>query len=66
MWYEVEVEVLECNMIEMLVSDGELQVWVPFGHFGPDSEINEESNEGDLGILQIPDWLAIEEGLIDP
>jgi hypothetical protein len=64
-WYEVEVEVLEVGSDYLLVSDGEVDVQVPFDHIGPDSEITEESCEGDSGVLQIPDWFAIDEGMIE-
>ena len=64
-WYETEVEVIGRSSDALLILDGDLEVWVPHEKIGPDSEITEESCEGESGLIQIPDWLAIDEGLVE-
>ncbi len=64
-WYEVEVEVLEVGSDYLLVTDDDLEFQVPFEHIGPESEITEDTYEGDCGVLQVPDWFAIDEGLVE-
>jgi hypothetical protein len=62
--YESEVEVLGHGDGELLISDGDVEVWIPYEHIDVDSEINEDSCEGDTGVIMIPDWLAEDTGLI--
>lgn len=42
--------------------DGD-EVWIPKSQPDDDSELTEDSDEGDCGTLVIPQWLADEKGI---
>lgn len=61
---EVNVEVLVIRSEAVLVTDGDTETWIPYSLIGPGSDIGVDSNVGDGGTLELPEWKALEEGLI--
>ena len=45
-----------------LLFDGTKEAWVPKSQIESDSEITEDSEEGDEGELVVSDWIASEKG----
>jgi len=43
------------------IEDGETPEWIPKSQLGEQSTI---VGEGDVGVLSLPEWLAIERGLL--
>ena len=60
----IDVDVLRVGDGALLVSDGDQEVWIPFGLINKESDITAESKAGDSGILVIPEWKAYELDLI--
>lgn len=63
--FEEEVEVIKKADKAMLVrpeEDEEKDGWVPYSLIDEESTINEDSDEGDTGVLIIPQWKADELG----
>jgi len=58
---EVEVEVKIERPASVLVTDGEVDVWIPKSLIGETSDVQ---GEGDSGMLLIPEWKAKDAGLI--
>lgn len=42
----------------VLIDDGDMEVWLP------ESQIEDEHVDGDLVVFTIPEWLALDKGLI--
>lgn len=61
---ECEVTVVRQGDAAVLVTDGTVERWVPFSLIDEDSEIDENSDPEDEGILVIPQWKAEELGLV--
>jgi len=55
---EITVEIKAETELAYLVSDGDLEMWIP------KSQIEEFDRSGDIATFQIPEWLAEEKGLI--
>lgn len=63
--WEGEVEVIKMADKAMLIrpdEDEEKEGWVPFSLIDAESTINEDSGDGDTGVLIIPNWKAEELG----
>jgi len=63
--WEGEVEVVKVAEKALLVrpdEDEEKEGWVPFSLIDEESTINEDSGDGDTGVLIIPNWKAEELG----
>lgn len=50
--------------IEVRPEDEERAVWIPISQIDEDSDLSEHSEEGEVGDLIIPQWLAQEKELI--
>lgn len=61
---EVSVEVKAKTASAFLVSDGSVDVWIPFSLIDEESTLDQEAKVGDTGELLIPEWKAKQEGLI--
>lgn len=61
---EIEVEVIRHGESAVLVSDGEHEAWIPYSLIDIASEITEDSDALDTGILVIPQWKAEDTGLV--
>lgn len=61
---EIDVELIKHHDNAMLVTDGDNEVWIPYRLLGEDSEIDRDSEEGDTGVIVIPEWEAVEIGLV--
>lgn len=60
----VEIKNVEClkeTGAAILCKIGEDEVWIPRSQLGDDSHVNEE---GDVGTLEITEWIAIEKNLV--
>jgi hypothetical protein len=60
----ITVEVKHTTDLALLVTDGDSEAWIPKSEISPDSQIDRDSMKGDTGELCIPEWLAINEGLV--
>lgn len=63
--WEGEVEVVKVAEKALLIrpdEDEEKEGWVPFSLIDEESTINEDSGDGDTGVLIIPNWKAEELG----
>jgi hypothetical protein len=61
---EVDVEVIAQKRKAVKVSNGDIEVWVPYSLIDADSEINEDSEPDEVGVLIIPQWKAEELELV--
>jgi hypothetical protein len=48
----------------LLVDADDNEHWIPKSQIDPDGGIDAESEPGDEGELIIPEWLAVEKGLV--
>ena len=60
---ECEVTVVQQGEVSVLVTDGDVEEWVPHVLIDDGSEITADSEEGDEGLLVIPLWKAEHLGL---
>lgn len=60
---DFHVEVKRKTAAALLAIIDEEEYWVPFSQICDSSEITEESDEEDEGILTVSEWIAIEKGL---
>lgn len=61
---EVEVTVIKRGLSAVLVSDGDIDRWVPHSLIHEDSDITADSPVGTEGSLVLPEWKAAELGLV--
>lgn len=61
---EVDVEVLVHGEKAVKVTNGVMECWVPYKIIDDSSEIHEKTPVGVTGILVIPEWKAVNEGLV--
>lgn len=55
---DIDVEIKHMTDKAVLVSDGDNDVWLPL------SQTEVEDNVDGTGVVTIPEWLAIEKGLL--
>lgn len=55
---DIDVEIKHMTDKAVLVSDGDNDVWLPL------SQTEVEDNGDGTGVVTIPEWLAIEKGLL--
>lgn len=60
--YHVEVMAKSKNSLKLLV-DGEDEHWIPFNQICDSSEVTEDSDKGDEGVITVSEWIAVQEGL---
>lgn len=48
----------------LLVDAGEDEYWIPKSQIALESGIQKDSEPGDKGELILPEWLAVEKGLV--
>lgn len=63
--WEGEVEVVKVASKALLArpdEDEDKEGWIPFSLIDEESTVNEDSGEGDTGVLIIPQWKADELG----
>ncbi len=53
----VDVDVINQTTLSYFVSDGDREVWVPMSLISNDDPIED-------GHIEIPEWFAIQEGLV--
>ena len=61
---EIDVEVLQVTDALILVTDGDIEGWIPKAILAPESEITKDSVAGDEGALVIPQWKAEKLGFV--
>jgi hypothetical protein len=61
---EIDVEVVATRETAIMVTDGDVKVWIPHSLIHEDSSITADSEKGDSGTLVIPQWKAEEAGLV--
>jgi len=62
--YEAKIEVVAATEQALLCDfDGE-EHWIPKSLLGDDADIDKSSSVGDTGEISIPEWFAIQEGII--
>jgi len=61
---DITVQILRHGDNSMLVTDGDIEDWVPYSLLGEDSEVDETSDEGDTGDIYLPQWKAEEIGFV--
>ena len=59
-WVELLLEIKAETGKALLVSDGGQNVWLPKSQI----EYTEQGGKGDEIVFEIPEWLALEKGLI--
>lgn len=60
-----DFEVIASTFAALLVSDCcGTQAWIPKSQICDESDLAADSERGDEGVLMIPEWLAIEKGLV--
>lgn len=60
---DFQAEVKRKTAAALLVLIDEEEHWMPFSQICDSSEITEESDEEDEGIITVSEWIAIEKGL---
>ena len=58
------VTILKKTDKALLCEIDDQQVWIPISQLHEDSTLNGESDEGELGDIVIPEWLAEEKDLL--
>ena len=58
------VTVIRATSKALLVCIDESEVWIPKSQLCDESEIDAAADEGDEGELVVPEWMAIEKGLV--
>jgi len=61
---EVDVEVVVHGEKAVKVSNGNIEVWIPYSLIDEDSEVHERTPVGVTAALVIPEWKALELGLV--
>jgi len=61
---EVDVEVLVHGEKAVKVTNGVMVCWVNYKIIDDDSEVHEKTPVGTTATLVIPEWKAVEEGLV--
>ena len=61
---EIEVEVEVHGEKAVKVTDGTNSAWVPYSLIDDDSEVHQKTPVGVTATLVIPEWKAIEAGLV--
>jgi hypothetical protein len=61
---EITVQILKIGDEAMLVTDGKTEAWVPYSLLDEDSELDDMADEGDQGLIVIPEWKAFDTGFI--
>jgi hypothetical protein len=62
---EIDVDLIHHHNDAMLVSDGDIEVWVPYSLVDEDeSTITRQSKAGESGTVVIPEWKAVKLGLV--
>ncbi len=60
-----DFEVIHATSKALLLSDFcGVQVWIPRSEICDDSDLAADSDPGDEGVLMIPEWLAVEKGVV--
>ncbi len=57
--FDVEV-IRDSGLALLVVVEGDVEAWIPHSLIDEASEVAED---GDSGLLVIPEWLAVEKGL---
>jgi len=61
---EIDVEVEAHGKKAIKVTDGTNHVWVPYSLIDDDSEVHQKTPVGVTAILVIPEWKALDAGLV--
>lgn len=48
----------------LITADEELKVWIPHSLIGENSDITDDSEDDDEGLLEIPTWKAVDARLL--
>jgi len=61
---EVVVVAKSDKALKIMCEDSQVETWIPYSLISPNSEIDEDSDVEDNGIIIFPEWKAEEEGIL--